>query len=112
MLRSPSRGRWRAGRGFSWPAGRDRSPGGGGRMVGGGGGVRRAGGGGGVAGGGGGGGGGAGWGGGGAVAGDEGSAYWVGRRAVRAVMRAYDGRGPATFLLEPLLAVTDLASAE
>src|SRR5262249_43044415 len=32
--------------------------------------------------------------------GDEGSAVWIGREAVRAAMRAYDGRGPATVLAE------------
>src|SRR6185312_13005628 len=32
--------------------------------------------------------------------GDEGSAVWIGRAAVRAVMRAYDGRGRATVLAE------------
>lgn len=32
--------------------------------------------------------------------GDEGSAVWIGREAVRAVMRAYDGRGRATVLAE------------
>ncbi|WEO78955.1 BadF/BadG/BcrA/BcrD ATPase family protein [Cryobacterium sp. SO2] len=30
--------------------------------------------------------------------GDAGSAYWIGRAALDAVMRAYDGRGPATAL--------------
>ena len=30
------------------------------------------------------------------VLGDEGSGYWLGRQALRAVMRAADGRGPAT----------------
>jgi N-acetylglucosamine kinase-like BadF-type ATPase len=30
--------------------------------------------------------------------GDEGSAYWIGRRALQAVARAADGRGPATAL--------------
>ena len=30
--------------------------------------------------------------------GDEGSGYWIGRRALRAVARAADGRGPATAL--------------
>jgi N-acetylglucosamine kinase-like BadF-type ATPase len=29
---------------------------------------------------------------------DEGSGYWLGRQALRAVVRAYDGRGPATAL--------------
>jgi N-acetylglucosamine kinase-like BadF-type ATPase len=32
------------------------------------------------------------------VLGDEGSGYWIGRRALQAVMRASDGRGPATAL--------------
>jgi N-acetylglucosamine kinase-like BadF-type ATPase len=32
--------------------------------------------------------------------GDEGSAVWIGREAVRAAMRAYDGRGRATLLAE------------
>jgi N-acetylglucosamine kinase-like BadF-type ATPase len=32
--------------------------------------------------------------------GDEGSAVWIGREAVRAAMRAYDRRGPATVLAE------------
>jgi glucosamine kinase len=32
--------------------------------------------------------------------GDEGSAVWIGREAVRTVMRAYDGRGRATVLAE------------
>ncbi|RZU62178.1 N-acetylglucosamine kinase [Zhihengliuella halotolerans] len=32
--------------------------------------------------------------------GDAGSGYWIGRRALDAVMRAYDGRGPATGLAE------------
>jgi N-acetylglucosamine kinase-like BadF-type ATPase len=32
--------------------------------------------------------------------GDEGSAVWIGREAVRAAMRAYDGRGRATVLAE------------
>lgn len=32
------------------------------------------------------------------VLGDEGSGYWIGRRALRAVARAADGRGPATTL--------------
>ena len=34
------------------------------------------------------------------LVGDEGSAVWIGRAAVRAVMRAYDGRGRATVLAE------------
>jgi N-acetylglucosamine kinase-like BadF-type ATPase len=32
------------------------------------------------------------------ILGDEGSGYWIGRRALAAVMRAADGRGPATAL--------------
>ena len=32
------------------------------------------------------------------VMGDAGSGYWIGREALDAVMRAYDGRGPATAL--------------
>jgi N-acetylglucosamine kinase-like BadF-type ATPase len=32
------------------------------------------------------------------VLGDEGSGYWIGRRALQAVMRASDGRGPSTAL--------------
>ncbi len=34
---------------------------------------------------------------------DEGSGYWIGRRALVAVMRAGDGRGPATALTEKVL---------
>ncbi|BAS28277.1 hypothetical protein LIP_2436 [Limnochorda pilosa] len=30
--------------------------------------------------------------------GDEGSGYWIGREAIRAALRAHDGRGPATGL--------------
>jgi len=36
--------------------------------------------------------------------GDEGSGYWIGREAVAAVMRAADGRGPATRLSDDILA--------
>jgi glucosamine kinase len=35
--------------------------------------------------------------------GDEGSGYWVGREGLVAVVRAHDGRGPATALTGPLL---------
>jgi N-acetylglucosamine kinase-like BadF-type ATPase len=38
----------------------------------------------------------------GSVLGDEGSGYWIGRRALVAVMRAFDGRGPST-RLTPLM---------
>lgn len=34
--------------------------------------------------------------------GDEGSGFWIGMRALREVMRASDGRGPATLLDRPL----------
>ncbi|MBW9093047.1 hypothetical protein JNB62_05075 [Microbacterium jejuense] len=36
------------------------------------------------------------------IIGDAGSAYWFGREALDAAMRAYDGRGPATTLLQRL----------
>lgn len=35
--------------------------------------------------------------------GDEGSGYWIGARAVRAVMRASDGRGPQTALTDAVM---------
>jgi glucosamine kinase len=35
--------------------------------------------------------------------GDEGSGYWIGREALSAVMRHYDGRGPATDLMTGVL---------
>jgi N-acetylglucosamine kinase len=38
------------------------------------------------------------------VIGDEGSGYWIGRRAIMAVVRAADGRGPRTELTEGVLA--------
>ena len=38
------------------------------------------------------------------MVGDEGSGYWIGREAVTAVMRAADGRGPATRLVDEILA--------
>src|SRR6267154_428428 len=44
--------------------------------------------------------------------GDEGSGYWIGREALAAVMRAADGRGPATGLSDDILAyfqVTDVS---
>ncbi|MFI8631024.1 N-acetylglucosamine kinase [Microbacterium sp. NPDC077663] len=34
------------------------------------------------------------------IMGDAGSGYWIGREALDAVMRAFDGRGPATMLTE------------
>ncbi len=42
--------------------------------------------------------------------GDEGSGYAIGLAALRAVMRAYDGRGPATALSQTLLAHWALAA--
>jgi N-acetylglucosamine kinase-like BadF-type ATPase len=35
--------------------------------------------------------------------GDEGSGFWIGRRAIRQVLRAFDGRGPETALTPALL---------
>jgi N-acetylglucosamine kinase-like BadF-type ATPase len=43
--------------------------------------------------------------------GDEGSAYWIGREALRAAARAHDERGPATDLAERLLSHLGLADA-
>ncbi|MDT3344812.1 N-acetylglucosamine kinase [Microbacterium aquilitoris] len=37
------------------------------------------------------------------IMGDAGSGYWIGRAALDAAMRAYDGRGPATVLTEAAL---------
>ena len=34
------------------------------------------------------------------ILGDAGSGFWIGRRAIDMALRAYDGRGPATALLE------------
>src|SRR3954470_15784363 len=41
--------------------------------------------------------------------GDEGSGYWIGREALAAVMRASDGRGPATALTADVLAHFEIA---
>lgn len=41
--------------------------------------------------------------------GDEGSGYWIGREALAAVMRAGDGRGPATGLTAEVLAHFSIA---
>lgn len=43
------------------------------------------------------------------VLGDEGSGYWLGRQALRAVLRASDGRGPETRLTERVLAHYDVS---
>jgi N-acetylglucosamine kinase-like BadF-type ATPase len=48
----------------------------------------------------------------GATLGDEGSAYWVGRRALAAVARAIDGRGPGSALIELVLAHFGLVRPE
>ncbi|GAA3302892.1 N-acetylglucosamine kinase [Glutamicibacter nicotianae] len=36
------------------------------------------------------------------IMGDAGSAYWIGQQVLNCVMRAHDGRGPATALAEPV----------
>jgi N-acetylglucosamine kinase len=43
------------------------------------------------------------------VLGDEGSGYWIGRRALRAVVRHADGRGPVTRLTPRVLEHYDVA---
>jgi N-acetylglucosamine kinase-like BadF-type ATPase len=45
------------------------------------------------------------------IIGDEGSAYWIGAKALRAVARAYDGRGPETALTETILTELGLNDA-
>ena len=45
------------------------------------------------------------------VIGDEGSGYWIGRRAVMAVVRAADGRGPRTRLTDDVLKHFDVGDA-
>ena len=44
--------------------------------------------------------------------GDEGSGYWIGRRALEAVMRDVDGRGPRTQLTEKVLEFFKLTRPE
>ncbi|MFI8964726.1 N-acetylglucosamine kinase [Streptomyces sp. NPDC053493] len=44
--------------------------------------------------------------------GDAGSGFWLGREALRAVLRALDGRGPATALTEPVAALCGGLSKE
>ncbi|WP_432840543.1 N-acetylglucosamine kinase [Dactylosporangium sp. CA-092794] len=46
------------------------------------------------------------------LAGDEGSAVWLGREALRAVLRALDGRGPQTALVAAVSRVLGTAAAE
>lgn len=42
--------------------------------------------------------------------GDEGAGFWIGRAALSAVVRQYDGRGPATLLTDMILGHMRLAS--
>ena len=44
--------------------------------------------------------------------GDEGSGYWLGRQALRAVVRSADGRGPHTLLTARVLAHFDIARTQ
>jgi N-acetylglucosamine kinase-like BadF-type ATPase len=44
--------------------------------------------------------------------GDEGSAYFIAREALRAVLWAFDGRGPSTQLTEPVLKALGVASPD
>jgi N-acetylglucosamine kinase len=44
--------------------------------------------------------------------GDEGSGFWIGVRAVRAVLKASDGRGPSTALVGPLLDHFEITGVE
>jgi N-acetylglucosamine kinase len=46
------------------------------------------------------------------VLGDEGSGYWIGRAAIRAVLREADKRGPETALTDMLLAHFDVPQAQ
>ncbi|MGQ9626976.1 MAG: N-acetylglucosamine kinase [Anaerolineae bacterium] len=46
------------------------------------------------------------------ILGDDGSGYDIGQRAMRAAMRSYDGRGPATLLTDKLIAHLALESLE
>jgi len=45
------------------------------------------------------------------ILGDEGSGYWLGRRALRAVVRELDGRGPSTRLTPRILTHFGITSA-
>ena len=46
------------------------------------------------------------------VLGDEGSGYWLGRNALRSVVRAADGRGTATSMTERVLAHYEVATPQ
>jgi N-acetylglucosamine kinase-like BadF-type ATPase len=48
----------------------------------------------------------------GSLLGDEGSGYWLGNQAIRAVVRASDGRGPATRLTGIVLEALAIGSVE
>lgn len=43
---------------------------------------------------------------------DEGSGYWLGQEALRAVVKASDGRGPSTQLVERILGTLGVASVD
>jgi N-acetylglucosamine kinase-like BadF-type ATPase len=46
------------------------------------------------------------------VLGDEGSGFWMGRQAIRAVMRAFDHRGAATSMAAPIMAHFGVSRAQ
>jgi N-acetylglucosamine kinase-like BadF-type ATPase len=48
----------------------------------------------------------------GSLLGDEGSGYWLGNQAVRAVVRASDGRGPSTLLTGMILEALGIRATE
>lgn len=48
----------------------------------------------------------------GSILGDEGSGYWIGQQALRAVCRGADGRGPQTRLAQPILHALNCRSAD
>jgi len=48
----------------------------------------------------------------GSVLGDEGSGYWIGQQALRAVCRGADGRGPQTRLAQPILSALGCRHAD
>jgi N-acetylglucosamine kinase-like BadF-type ATPase len=48
----------------------------------------------------------------GSILGDEGSGYWIGQQALRAVCRGADGRGPQTRLAPPVLDALNCHSAD
>lgn len=46
------------------------------------------------------------------ILGDEGSAYWLGKKALSAVLRAYDGRGPETELTGAVMEALSIESPD